>query len=81
MSDSNGIRQSPFSDAWPTPGVEGTGVSGIGGGLDMGSGADGIVNSPFDKACCPTPGGSPTSDGLESGKTGLGFVALLCYED
>lgn len=69
MSDENGIRQSPFKDAWPTPDVGGTGVSGIGGGLDLGAGENGIVNSPFDKAFVPTPGGSPTADGLESGKT------------
>lgn len=71
--DSNGIRQSPFRDAWPTPGVEGHGASGIGGGLDLGSGGNGIVNSPFDQACCPAPGGSPTADGLESGKTASTF--------
>ena len=73
MSDQNGIRQSPFSDAWPTPDVGGQGASGIGGGLDQGSGSNGIISSPFDKACCPIPGGSPTADGLESGKTASTF--------
>jgi hypothetical protein len=69
MSDQNGIQQSPFKDAWPTPDVGGTGVSGIGYLSDQGAGPNGIVNSPFDKAFVPTPGGSPTADGLESGKT------------
>lgn len=65
----NGIRQTPFSDAWGTPDVGGQGLNGIGGGLDQGSGGNGIINSPFDKAICPTPGGEPTADGLESGKS------------
>jgi hypothetical protein len=73
MSDQNGITQSPFSEAWPTPDVSGTGVSGIGGGLDMGAGANGIMNSPWTNPVCPVPGGSPTADGLESGKTASTF--------
>lgn len=61
MSDENGIRQSPFSDAWSTPDVGGTGLNGIGGGLDQGSGGNGIVNSPWSDAFVPTPGGEETA--------------------
>jgi len=61
MSDQNGIKQTPFSEAWPTPDVKGTGLQGIGGGIDMsGDGGNGIVSSPFDKAIVPTPGGECT---------------------
>lgn len=67
MGDSeNGIRQTPFDKAWPTPDVGGTGVNGIGSGLDLGAGANGIINSPFDKAIVPTPGGQETSGALPS---------------
>lgn len=61
--DENGIRQTPFDKAWPTPDVGGTGLNGIGGGLDAGSGANGIQQSPFDKAT-PAPGTdcTPVSD-------------------
>lgn len=64
MSDQNGIKQTPFSDAWPTPGTEGTGVNGTGDGFDQGSGGNGIVSSPFTEAVVPTPGGQRTADGL-----------------
>ena len=60
MSNENGIRQSPFSDAWPTPDVGGTGINAIGGGLDHDPGPNGIVNSPFDKAVVPVPSGECT---------------------
>lgn len=56
----NGIRQSPFSDAWPTPDVGGTGVNGIGGGLTDPPGPQGLVNTPFDKAFVATPSGAET---------------------
>lgn len=59
-SEENGIRQSPFTQAWPTPDVGGTGLNGIGGGLDQGSGGNGLTNSPFDKAVVPTPSGAET---------------------
>lgn len=60
-SDSNGITQTPFDKAWPTPGVGGEGANGIGGGIDMsGDGGNGIVSSPFDKAFVPTPSGECT---------------------
>jgi len=59
MSNENGIRQSPFSEAWPTPDVGGTGLNGIGGGIDT-SGSDGIVSSPFKDAVVPTPSGECT---------------------
>jgi hypothetical protein len=62
MSDQNGITQTPFDKAWPTPDVGGTGANGIGGGLDAGAGGSGIVNSPFDKAW-PAPGIERTSGG------------------
>jgi hypothetical protein len=65
----NGIKQTPFSDAWSTPDVGGTGVAGIGGGLDQGAGANGIVSSPWSNPTVPTPGGQPTADGLESGRS------------
>lgn len=51
----NGIQNSPFDKAWPTPDVGGTGLNGIGGGTIEDSGASGITNSPFDKAT-PAPG-------------------------
>ncbi len=69
MSDQNGITNSPFSQAWPTPDVGGQGMNGIGGGLDQGAGSNGLVSSPWASPIVPTPGGSPTSDGLESGKS------------
>jgi hypothetical protein len=55
MSNENGIRQSPFSDAWPTPDVGGTGLNGIGGGLDSDAGPNGLMAVPFDKAIVPVP--------------------------
>ena len=58
--DENGIRQTPFDKAWPTPDVSGTGLNGIGGDLDQGMGGNGIVASPFDKAIVPTPSGECT---------------------
>lgn len=65
MGDSeNGIRQTPFSDAWPTPDVSGTGANGMGAGLDLGAGGNGVVSSPFDKAVVPIPGGERTADGF-----------------
>lgn len=62
-SNGNGITQSPFNDAWPTPDVGGTGLNGIGGGLDADAGPNGIQNSPFDKAIVPTPGLAATAGG------------------
>jgi hypothetical protein len=62
MSDQeNGLRQSPFADAWGTPDVGGQGLNGIGGGIDQ-SGVNGIVGSPFTKAIVPTPSGARTPD-------------------
>lgn len=60
MGDRNGI-QTGFDDAWPTPDVGGTGLNGIGGGLDQGSGPSGIIATPFDKAIVPTPSGEATA--------------------
>jgi len=68
-NNENGIKQTPFSDAWATPDVGGQGMNGIGGGLDQGSGSNGIVNSPWASPFVPTPGGQATADGLESGKS------------
>jgi hypothetical protein len=62
MSDQNGLTQSPFKDAWPTPDIGGTGLNGTGGGLDQGSGANGIVSSPWDNPVVPTPSGQRTAD-------------------
>lgn len=59
MSDQNGITQSPFTDAWATPDVKGTGLNGIGGGISDGSGGNGLIASPF-KEAWPTPGTSET---------------------
>lgn len=59
----NGITQTPFDDAWPTPDVSGTGLNGIGGGLDSDPGPDGNTASPFDKAVVPTPGLTATTGG------------------
>ena len=60
MADRSGI-QTPYSDAaFATPDVGGQGANGIGGGLDQGSGGNGIIASPFDKAIVPTPGGQET---------------------
>ena len=60
MSNENGIRQSPFSDAWPTPDVSGTGVNGIGGGLDSDAGPNGLTAVPFTDAVVPVPSGECT---------------------
>ena len=60
MSNENGIKQSPFSDVWPTPDVGGTGVNAIGGGIDGDTGPNGIVSSPFSQAVVPTPSGDCT---------------------
>lgn len=59
-SSDNGIRQSPFSDAWPTPDVGGQGLNGIGGGIDTG-GTNGIIASPWSNPACPAPGGEETA--------------------
>lgn len=66
MSDQNGITNSPFSAPFSTPDVGGTGVNGIGGGLDDPGGGDGITQSPFAEAVVPTPGMAATSDSLNS---------------
>ena len=63
MSNENGIRQTPFSEAWPTPGVEGTGLNGMGDSFDQGSGVNGITNSPM-SPIVPTPSGARTADAL-----------------
>jgi hypothetical protein len=63
MSDQNGLRQTPFSDAFATPDIGGTGLNGTGGGLDDVAGPNGISNSPF-KDAVPAPGMGATSDGL-----------------
>lgn len=55
MADSNGITQSPFSEAaCPTPSAT-SGDQGTGGGFTADAGPNGITNSPFDKAIVPTP--------------------------
>lgn len=60
-SDDNGIRQSPFADAWSTPDVGGTGINGIGGGLDdPGGKGNGLTHPMFDQAIVPTPSGACT---------------------
>ena len=64
MSDQNGITQSPFTDAWSTPDVGGTGLNGMGDGLDQGSGENGIRQTPWANPIVPTPGGQRTSDGI-----------------
>jgi len=51
----SGGGKSPFTDAWETPDVGGTGLNGLGAGLDADPGPNGITNSPFDKAT-PAPG-------------------------
>ena len=63
MSDENGIRQTPFSDAWATPDTGGTGLNGIGGGFDVDGGPNGITRSPFKDAMSP-PGTGGTADNL-----------------
>lgn len=63
-SNENGLRQTPFTEAWPTPGVEGTGLNGTGDGFDQGTGANGIVNSPWKDSVVPVPSGARTADGL-----------------
>lgn len=63
-SGENGIRQTPFSDAWATPDVGGTGANGILGDFDQGPGPNGIINSPFDKAVVPVPGGQAAAGSL-----------------
>lgn len=58
MSDrDNGITQTPWQGGAPfaTPDVGGTGLNGMGAGLDAGAGGNGITQSPFEKAW-PTPG-------------------------
>ena len=62
-SNENGIRQSPFTDAFPTPDVGGTGLNGTGGGMDDGGGVNGIIASPF-KDAWATPGTGRTPDGI-----------------
>lgn len=49
----SGGGASPFTDAWPTPDVQGTGLNGLGAGLDSDTGPQGIINTPFDKAQIP----------------------------
>lgn len=65
MSDQeNGIRQTPWSNPpFATPDIGGTGLNGIGGGLDDPGGPNGIVNSPFSQVW-PTPGQQASSDAL-----------------
>lgn len=58
-SSENGIRNSPFSDAWPTPDVSGTGLNGLGNGNIDDSGSNGLTASPWTPPF-PTPGISET---------------------
>lgn len=74
MSDQNGIKQTPFADAWATPDVGGTGVNGIGGGIGDSGGPNGIVCSPFDKAEA-APGTSETPC-AELGQPAPQFVSV-----
>ena len=63
MSDQeNGLRQTPFADAWSTPDIGGTGLNGTGAGLDADAGAQGLINTPFADAIVPTPSGQRTAD-------------------
>lgn len=65
MSDQNGIKQSPFSEAaCPVPDAS-SGDQGTGGGLDMGPGANGLSSIPWKDAPVPTP-----SQTVESGPFG-----------
>jgi hypothetical protein len=65
MSDENGIRQSPFSDAVvPIPSAT-EGDQGTGGGFDVGSGPNGLTAVPWTGAPVPTP-----SQTVESGPFG-----------
>lgn len=60
-SDDNGIKQTPFDSAWPTPDVGGTGVNAIGGGLDdPGGKGNGLTTVPWTGAVVPTPSGECT---------------------
>lgn len=61
-SDENGLRQTPFADAWATPDLGGTGLNGTGAGLDPDAGVNGLLNSPFSEAIVPTPSGARTAD-------------------
>lgn len=63
MSNENGLRDTPWTPPFGTPDIGGTGLNGMGGGLDDSGGANGIVNSPFSQATA-APGMSPTSDSL-----------------
>ena len=64
MSDKdNGLRQTPWSPPFGTPEIGGTGLNGIGGGLDDPPGPNGIVQSPFRQAES-APGQSATPDSL-----------------
>lgn len=65
MSDQNGLRQSPFSEAaCPTPSTT-SGDQGIGGGFDPGSGENGLRHTPWANPITPTPSGM-----VESGPFG-----------
>jgi hypothetical protein len=63
-SDENGIRQTPFSDAWPTPDVSGTGLNGTGDGFDQDSGPNGLTAIPWADKPVPNPSGARTADKL-----------------
>ena len=65
MSSNNGITQSPFADAVVPTHDAGSGDQGIGGGLDLGGGANGITNTPWSNPVVPVPAG-----GVESGPFG-----------
>lgn len=70
----SGGTASPFTDAWSTPGVGGTGLNGLGSGLDSDPGPQGIINSPFDKAqAAPGLSATPCAD---LGQPGPEFIAL-----
>ena len=65
--DQNGLRQTPFAEAaCPVPDAQ-SGDQGIGGGLDMDAGANGLsaANCPWTDKPVPTPSG-----GTESGPFG-----------
>lgn len=54
-SDSNGLTQTPYTQAAvPTPSAT-EGDQGIGGGFDADPGGSGLVQTPFTKAIVPTP--------------------------
>lgn len=63
MAGDRSALQTPYGEAWPTPDVGGTGLNGLGNGLDLGGGGNGLIQTPWTDKVVSPPSGTPTGGG------------------